>query len=241
MSYHHSMKPFTLHLLFDLFALGIAAAIGYGIYRYRFPAKYKHPAFAGYTHYLFTLSFGSLFGATLLGTLNLWVSGVPGVGRSILGAVLGAIAAVEWYKARHNIKGSTGAALVVPLGVGIAVGRIGCFVVGLDDYTYGTATSLPWAWDFGDGVLRHPVQLYESLSLALAVIVFLITLKLRPQVAVNHGFYWFIGWYGLQRFAFEFIKPYADVVASLNVFHLGSIVLVFYALFMMNRASGARA
>ena len=127
------------------------------------------------------------------------------------------------------------------MGVGVAIGRIGCFVVGLADYTYGTPTSLPWAWDFGDGVLRHPVQLYESLSLTLAMIVFLILLKLRPQDVVNEGFYWFIGWYGLQRFAFEFIKPYSDVVASLNVFHLGSIVLVLYAFFMIIRARRARA
>lgn len=235
------MNAFTLHLLFDLFALVLAAVAGYSIYKYQFPAEYKHPAFAGYTHYLFTLSFGSLLGATFLGTLNLWVSGVTGIGRSMLGAILGAIAAVEWYKARHGIRGSTGAALVVPLGVGIAIGRVGCFVAGLEDFTYGTPTRLPWARDFGDGVLRHPVQLYESVSMATAVIVFLIVLRCRSQVAVKKGFYWFIAWYGVQRFALEFIKPYEDVVGSLNVFHLGSLVLIAYAFFMMKRANRARA
>jgi len=39
----------------------------------------------------------------------------------------------------------------VPLAVGIAVGRIGCFLTGLDDHTYGLPTTLPWAVDFGDG------------------------------------------------------------------------------------------
>ena len=233
------MSPFTLHLLMDLLALISAAIAGYLFYKYEFPDDYKHPAVAGYRHYLFTLSVGALLGATLLGTLNLWVSDVAGIGRSILGGILGGIAAVEWYKARHGIQGSTGAALVVPLGIGIATGRVGCFLVGLQDYTYGTATSLPWAWDFGDGVLRHPVQLYESFSMTLAVIVFAFVLKYRPQDTVKSGFYWFVAWYGVQRFAFEFIKPYGDVVASLNVFHLGSLVLIAYALVMVNRSGSA--
>ena len=38
---------------------------------------------------------------------------------------------------------------------------------GLPDRTYGTPTSLPWAVDLGDGVGRHPVQVYESASMAL--------------------------------------------------------------------------
>ena len=32
--------------------------------------------------------------------------------------------------------------------------------------TYGTPTALPWGVDFGDGVPRHPVQLYEAATMA---------------------------------------------------------------------------
>ena len=39
---------------------------------------------------------------------------------------------------------STGDLFVVPLCVGTAIGRIGCFLSGLEDRTYGTPTSLPW-------------------------------------------------------------------------------------------------
>jgi len=54
-------------------------------------------------------------------------------------------------------------ALPCHFAVGVAVGRIGLlFSQGIDDFTYGTPTALPWAHDFGDGVPRHPVQLYES-------------------------------------------------------------------------------
>jgi prolipoprotein diacylglyceryltransferase len=54
----------------------------------------------------------------------------------------------------------------LPLAIGIAVGRLGCFFAGLDDFTYGTPTTLPWGHDFGDGIARHPVQLYESAAMA---------------------------------------------------------------------------
>ena len=40
---------------------------------------------------------------------------------------------------------------------------------GLLDPTYGVASTLPWARDFGDGIARHPVQLYESASMALVL------------------------------------------------------------------------
>ncbi len=41
------------------------------------------------TGYFLFLSSGSITGAYLFGTLNLYVSGVPEIGRSILGAVFG--------------------------------------------------------------------------------------------------------------------------------------------------------
>jgi len=227
------MGSFALHLLFDLAALVVAVVAGFVVYRGAFPSEYKHPAVAGHRHYAITLSIGSLFGATLLGTLNLHVSGVPGIGRSILGAILGAVVAVEWYKARHGLRESTGAVLVIPLAVGIAVGRVGCFLAGLTDYTYGTATDLPWGWDFGDGVTRHPVQLYESLSMLLAACVFLLFLLRRPQLTMSRGFYLFAGWYGLQRFGLEFLKPYEGLTGSLNVFHFGTLLLMAYALYML--------
>lgn len=72
----------------------------------------------------------------------------------------------RWVGWKH----STGDDFVYPLILGMGLGRIGCFLTGLDDHTYGTATSWVTGVDFGDGVLRHPTQLYE--------IVFLIVLAL---------------------------------------------------------------
>ena len=59
-------------------------------------------------------------------------------------------------------------AFAVPLAVGIAIGRLGCFHAGC---CHGTPTTLPWGVDFGDGVARHPTQLYESAFHLSAAIV----------------------------------------------------------------------
>ena len=82
-------------------------------------------------------------------------------GKSMVGGLVGGVAAVELAKARLGITHRTGDVLVAPLIAGIAIGRIGCFLAGLTDHTYGVPTGLPWGVDFGDGVARHPTQLYE--------------------------------------------------------------------------------
>jgi phosphatidylglycerol:prolipoprotein diacylglycerol transferase len=84
----------------------------------------------------------------------------PMGGKSVVGGLVGALAAVEWTKQRLGVARATGDLFVLPLVVGIALGRVGCFLTGLDDHTHGVHSALPWAVDFGDGP-RHPAQLYE--------------------------------------------------------------------------------
>ncbi len=86
-------------------------------------------------------------------------------GKTIVGGLLGGLIATEWTKKALGIHQSTGDLYAIPLTIGIAIGRIGCFLTGLADRTYGELTSLPWGVDFGDG-LRHPTQLYEIIFLA---------------------------------------------------------------------------
>ncbi|MFO1532938.1 MAG: prolipoprotein diacylglyceryl transferase [Thermoplasmatota archaeon] len=94
-------------------------------------------------------------------------------GKTVVGALLGGLLAVELAKRRMGIQRATGDLYAIPLALGTANGRIGCFLTGLDDRTYGNPTSLPWGIDFGDGVARHPTQLYEILFLAALVLVLL--------------------------------------------------------------------
>jgi phosphatidylglycerol---prolipoprotein diacylglyceryl transferase len=86
-------------------------------------------------------------------------------GKTIVGALVLGVLFVEMMKRKAGIRESTGDLYAIPLVVGIAVGRIGCFLTGIADNTYGVPTGLPWGVDFGDGVRRHPTQLYEAVFL----------------------------------------------------------------------------
>ena len=224
----------ALHSLFEGLAWVIAISVGRWA-RGRYFSASLPMAGRRYPVYLLLLWLGAAAGAYGLGDLNLRLAGISGSGRSILGAILGGIVVAEIYKAVTGVRGSTGAVFVLPLSIAIAVGRIGCFLAGLDDYTYGTATRLPWGVDFGDGIHRHPVQLYESFTMAAFALFFFLWLRRQPQMAAAYGFYLFAGFYGAQCFTLEFLKPYPAAIGPLNVFHLAAAALVLYAAFMLLR------
>ena len=89
---------------------------------------------------------------------------------------------------------------------GILVGRVGCFVSGLHDGTYGLSTSLPWGMDLGDGIPRHPAPLYEWL---LALLVLWTWPRWSRALAHTPGlaFRWFILGYMLWRLGVDALKP----------------------------------
>src|SRR5581483_2391058 len=99
-----------------------------------------------------------------------------------VGALAFGLLFVELLKKYIGVSQSTGDLYAIPLCLGIAIGRIGCFLTGLSDNTYGKRTSLPWAVDFGDGVPRHPTQLYETLFLlALIPILCFVLLSISKR------------------------------------------------------------
>lgn len=219
-----------LHALFDGLAWLATALIAVALRRY---AGDLFPTTKRDTGYLVALVIGAALGAYVFGTLNIWLAGRSGFARSIEGALAGAIVAVEFYKWRRNIPGRTAALFALPLAIGIAVGRVGCYLAGLDDFTYGTPTTLPWGHDFGDGILRHPVQLYESgVMLAFAAIYAMALLRQVPWVLEN-GFALLVLVYATGRFGLEFLKPYPSVVIGLTLFQLLSLALAAYALVLL--------
>lgn len=230
----------AVHFLFDVLAWLIALGMRYWSGKH-FGLKYPPlpPQLRG--RYTLVLLLGAANGAVLFGSMNLWLQFPNAIGHSVLGAILGGIVTVELFKWRHKIRRSTGVVWAMPLAIGIAVGRIGCFLAGLDDYTYGIPTDLPWAVDFGDGVLRHPVQLYESLAMLLFAACALWALMHRNAWFAAHGFYAFVLFYACQRFAWEFLKPYATLFAGLNLFQYCCLALAFYAGTMIRRNQNARA
>ncbi|MEO7795577.1 MAG: prolipoprotein diacylglyceryl transferase family protein, partial [Thermoanaerobaculia bacterium] len=92
-------------------------------------------------------------------------------GKSIVGAIAGGWLAVEGAKRLGGIESRTGDLLAIPLAAAIAIGRIGCLLTGAVDHTFGAPTTLPFAFDFGDGVRRLPMPLFESAFLVALVIV----------------------------------------------------------------------
>jgi phosphatidylglycerol---prolipoprotein diacylglyceryl transferase len=124
-------------------------------------------------------------------------------GKSILGGLIGGTLGAEGGKRWIGWPASTGDAWVPAIAIGLIIGRLGCQLSGLWDGTFGSPTSLPWGWDYGDGVARHPTALYEILAVA-ACWALVDRLPTRPAGA---RFAAFLAGYCLIRLAVEFLKP----------------------------------
>ncbi len=139
--------------------------------------------------------------------MALWLGG-----KSVLGGFLGGTIGVEIAKKLVGWRASTGDVWVPALAVGLIVGRIGCQFSGTWDGTYGSPTALPWAWDYGDGIGRHPTAFYEIiLVLSLACVVWRYR---RLRAASGARFAAFLMGYCIIRFGLEFLKPPFGLAAN---------------------------
>jgi len=217
-----------LHLPFDLIAWVSGLALSIVLYRWRLKGVAQGVAAKIDGAYFAALATGAALGAWAAGSFNSLREHAPALSHSVAGALVGAIVGVEIYKAFRGVKGSTGGVFVGSFAIGVVIGRLGCFFSGLADDTYGLPTRLPWGVDLGDGVFRHPVQLDESASMAAFLAVYLVGLNYRQPWAMRRGFYVMCIWYGLQRFGWEFLKPYPRLIGPFNVFHILCLGLVIY-------------
>ena len=177
---------------------------------------------------------GAVIGAKMLVVLNhpyLWGSMNDTLmlflqGKTIVGALLGGLIGVEVTKKIVGITVSTGDAFTYPLIVGMAIGRLGCFFTGLSDKTYGIATNLPWGVDFGDGIIRHPTQIYEIVFL-FALLLFL---YLRSRYERDSGdlFRFFMIGYLSFRLIIDFIKPDFHILLGMNAIQIACIIALMY-------------
>ncbi len=225
-----SVGPVTLHphLVFET----LAYFIGFRLYL-RLRRKERLPLDKG----IWVVS-GAILGAALGSKLLAWLAdplewlrhlgelGWLMSGKTIVGGLLGGLIGVELAKKRIGHTQSTGDDFVFPLIVGMAIGRIGCFLTGLADNTHGVATSLPWGVDFGDGVPRHPTQLYEiAFLLAWGGVI-----RWRKRYPYEEGdlFKLFLAGYLAYRFGVDFIKPYPGVYAGLTQIQLACLAGLLY-------------
>ncbi len=203
----------------------LAYAAGYSVFRRERARKGDVVAEPQRWTVLAAAAVGALVGSRLLGlaeqwptVLQAWHAGhlaallfSPG-GKTIVGGLLGGWLGVELVKRASGIRHRTGDLFALPLCVGIAIGRIGCFIAGLADDTYGKPTNLPWAVDFGDGIGRHPTQLYEIVFLALLALV----ISRRAKLAEGARFRIFLAGYLAWRLFIDFFKP-QPLVAGMNL------------------------
>jgi prolipoprotein diacylglyceryltransferase len=146
---------------------------------------------------------------------------------------LGGLIGVEWVKKRIGVTVSSGDLMVYPLIVAMIIGRMGCLFAGLEDGTYGIPSNLPWSIDLGDGIHRHPTNLYEILFWLL-LWGGLSAYEHYKKFSDGSRFKIFMVSYLFFRFLIEFIKPDYFFKFGLSVIQLACItgLLYYYKVFV---------
>lgn len=170
----------------------------------------------------------------------LWLFHVWEGGMSFHGGLIGVLV-VLWIFGRKYSKTffemGDFAAPLIPIGLG--AGRLGNFIGG---ELWGRPTDLPWGVIFpraGDGVPRHPSQLYEFAleGVVLFAVLWWFSSRPRPRMAVS-GLFLLL--YGIFRFLVELVRePDAQLgfiafdwlsmgqLLSLPMILAGALLLVF--------------
>lgn len=147
--------------------------------------------------------------------------------KTVAGGIAGGILGIEIVKKILKIKNSVGDIMVGPIALGIIIGRIGCFMIGVRDQTVGIVSSLPWAIDQGDGLMRHPTSLYEIIIVGSLWISLSSYMKKRSDLIGSGIFFriFCLGYFGF-RFFVEFIKPVHPLVGGLTAIQWTSAIVV---------------
>ncbi|MGE4555147.1 MAG: prolipoprotein diacylglyceryl transferase [Candidatus Paceibacterota bacterium] len=168
----------------------------------------------------------------LLKIFKFWKGGFSWQGAFILGFLT-----LLWFL--KNDKENLGKwldSMIFGMLLGHSIGRIGCFLHGC---CYGIATNVPWAIQFpnlGDNLLRHPTQLYESLSYLL---IFLLFCFYSQKIKLKNGSLFFIGTtlHSLARFIIEYFRYNEDFIyqgeiwyTTLTYAQLTALIIIIFSL-----------
>lgn len=169
---------------------------------------------------------GGIIGAKLPFVLADWPDLVSGRawfadGKTIMFGLVGGYAGVELMKWALDIRVKTGDSFAVPVAVAVGIGRLGCFTAGC---CHGTASSLPWAVDFGDGIFRHPTQLYEF-AFHIGIAGVLAWLFGRKMLSGQLFKLYLVAYFGY-RFATEFIRPEPKLWLDLTGYQWAALAFI---------------
>jgi len=246
--YTTAMIPIGSHPAWHPVMETLAYASGFAVFRW---LRGRHGDVVGEPQrwtVLAAATVGALVGSRLLGIAEQWPTVMeawrtgrllelllsPG-GKTIVGGLLGGWLGVVVVKKLSGIRRRTGDLFVLPLCVGIAVGRVGCLLAGLEDDTYGKPTTLPWAVNLGDGVGRHPVQVYEILFLALLGIVVSSKAKLPDGARFRIFMASYLGW----RILIDFWKP-QPLIGGMNLIQWSCLAGILFLVLDLVRGGKER-
>jgi phosphatidylglycerol---prolipoprotein diacylglyceryl transferase len=145
----------------------------------------------------------------------LWLFRIWEGGMSFHGGLLGVIVAILLYCRRINASFFSTLDFIAPLvPLGLGFGRLGNFI---GQELWGRATDVSWGMIFPrdpEQLVRHPSQLYQAFleGVVLFAIVYWFSRKPRPRLAVGSVFLIF---YGIFRFAVEFVRQPDDHIKTL--------------------------
>ena len=220
-----------LHLVFEM----LAFITGYRVYVYLRGAQGDAIGDDNRMWIIIGAAAGAFAGSRLLGAMEdpgrwAWNARAMFVAlnnRTIVGGLLGGLVGVEFTKKLIGVRQSSGDLFVFPLIIGMIIGRIGCLFAGLEDNTYGIATTLPWGMDLGDGIRRHPTNLYEiGWLLTLGLILVLVDRKWKPRPGMRFAL--FMAGYLLFRLFVESIKPDPVVLWGLSAIQWAALIGLCY-------------
>lgn len=130
-------------------------------------------------------------------------------GMAFHGGMLGVIAALAIFSVRRKVPFLALTDFIAPLvPLGLAAGRLGNFINGELWGRVADPATIPWAMIFpqaGDGLPRHPSQLYQMglEGLLLLVILWVVSSRPKPTGLISGAF--LLG-YGTLRFIAEFAR-----------------------------------
>ncbi len=160
--------------------------------------------------------------------------------KTIMGGLFGGLLGVEISKKIIGETQSSGDLFTLPIIVGIFIGRVGCFLSGIKEFTYGKETDFFMGMNLGDGLKRHPLALYELFFL-MVLFIFLKQLQKHRNLESGMHFKYFMILYFSFRFIIEFLKPNTFFILGLSSIQILCLIcLIYYHKTILNLFKHAR-
>ncbi len=154
-------------------------------------------------------------------------------GKSIIGGLIGGYIGVIIGKKIVGVKEKRFGNQIAPaVALGMAIGRIGCFLTGC---CFGIETSLPIGINFGDGANRIPTQLIEMTFCLILFGYLFYKQKSKKELQPGILFYDLILYYFVFRFLIEFIRETEKNILFLSIYQIISILGIIYIVFKIKK------